>query len=56
VQDRPPQGRGAGDLREFETQAEARVDFKFEILNLKFQIAIVIGLNAEAKRQPGLET
>jgi hypothetical protein len=26
VQDRAPQGRGAGDLREFETQAKTRVD------------------------------
>ena len=26
VQDRAPQGRGAGDLRELETQAETRID------------------------------
>jgi hypothetical protein len=43
VQDRAPQGRGARDLREFETQTKARVDFEFEISNLKFQIANTIG-------------
>jgi hypothetical protein len=38
VQDRAPQGRGAGDLRELETQAETRIDFRFEISDWKFEI------------------
>jgi hypothetical protein len=55
VQDRAPQGRGARDLREFEAQAKTGLDFKFQILNLKFPIAIVTGIRAEARLQPGPE-
>jgi hypothetical protein len=38
VQDRAPQGSGARDLHELETQTTSGIDFRFEISNLKFQI------------------
>jgi hypothetical protein len=52
VQDRAPQGCGACDLRELETQAETGIDFQFEISNLKISNRNRIGKTAKPGCKP----